>query len=41
MSEFFLSARVPKYLPNTDDAILEQLEKFEKIITEISDIDPI
>jgi len=41
MSEFFLSTRVPKFLSNTDDAIIDQIEKFEKIITEISDIDPI
>ncbi|HGY4638961.1 TPA: hypothetical protein ACNV0F_001614 [Acinetobacter baumannii] len=41
MSEFFLSTRVPKFLSNTDEAITEQIEKLEKIITEISDIDPI
>ncbi|MDC5686448.1 hypothetical protein OFM82_18080 [Acinetobacter baumannii] len=41
MSEFFLSTRVPKFLSNTDEAIIEQIEKFEQIITEISDIDPI
>ncbi|MFX6530762.1 hypothetical protein ABTG57_08420 [Acinetobacter baumannii] len=41
MSEFFLSTRVPKFLSNTDEAITVQIEKLEKIITEISDIDPI
>lgn len=41
MSEFFLSTRVPKFLSNTNNAISDQIEKFEKIITEISDIDPI
>lgn len=41
MKEFFLSTRVPKYLTNSDNAISDQIEKFEKIITEISEIDPI
>ncbi|HEE5793702.1 TPA: hypothetical protein ACGDVI_000004 [Acinetobacter baumannii] len=41
MKGFFLSTRVSKYLGNSDEAISEQIEKFEKIITDISDIDPI
>ncbi|WP_228200075.1 hypothetical protein [Acinetobacter baumannii] len=41
MKDFFLSTRVSKYLGNSDEAIIDQIEKFEKIITEISDIDPI
>jgi len=41
MREFFLSTRISKILSNTDNAIKEQLDKIEQIITEISAIDPI
>ena len=41
MREYFLSTRIPKILGNNENEILEQLEKVEQIISELSKIDPI
>ena len=41
MREYFLSTRIAKILGNNENEILEQLEKVEQIIFELSKIDPI
>ncbi|MFI8035568.1 hypothetical protein ACH8I4_17050 [Acinetobacter sp. ABJ_C3_5] len=41
MREFFFSTRLYKQLPSTESDIQKQLEILEKVITKISEIDPI
>ncbi|WP_336167358.1 hypothetical protein [Acinetobacter sp. 161(2023)] len=41
MTQFFLSTRISKILGTSDHEIIDQLEKVEQIINELSDIDPI